>query len=88
MDADRRVIGAWLFVVMEDYGCCWMLASLPPCLLHCCVKSTQPLTACTPPTSCTPQGDERLPLRALWSCALATAPSDSSSSSPVQGGLV
>ncbi|KAI3423404.1 hypothetical protein D9Q98_010621 [Chlorella vulgaris] len=43
---------------------------------------------CCPPLAALLEGDERLGLRALWSCALATVPSDSSSSRPVQGGLV
>jgi hypothetical protein len=42
----------------------------------------------TQPSCLPPQGDGRLPLRALWSCALETCPSDSSSSRAVSGGLM
>lgn len=34
------------------------------------------------------QGDERIPLVALWSCVLESQPSDSSSTRGVQGGLM
>ncbi|PSC74061.1 sonic hedgehog A [Micractinium conductrix] len=47
----------------------------------------QQFLAC-PPVAALLEGDDRLPLRALWSAALLTQPSDSSSSQGVGGGLL
>ncbi|KAL4459186.1 hypothetical protein ABPG75_014051 [Micractinium tetrahymenae] len=41
-----------------------------------------------PPIAALVEGDERIPLRALWSATLLTEPSDSSTTQGVRGGLV
>lgn len=47
----------------------------------------QQFLAC-PPVAALLEGDGRIPLAALWSCVLESAPSDASTSRGVQGGLM